>query len=159
MTHLFIDAEYAFTCAMREGMIPNYRAITDLFKKRHAALTMYAYFVGDKKKKKAISEFLHYIGIPYITIMDIEHISKAQVIGSQIAIDTVRFITSGVDAEYAFLSGDDYLIPLIEYISKYNMKPTVYYFPIIVSKELEKSLHCKLHKLTDGFFTFPKDKL
>lgn len=159
MVHILIDAEYAYTCAMRDGMLPNYKAIVDLFKKRYPNSILYAYFVGDKRKKKGISDFLSKIGVSYVIIMDVEHISKTQIIGSQISIDTVNILKGNGDYnDFVFLSGDDYLIPLIDYVSKWNSTPHVYYFPIIITKELEKSNNCKLFKLTDGFFTFPKEK-
>ena len=156
MTNVFLDAEYFFTCSMREGMIPNYKYVIDMFKQIDNNVIFYAYFVGSKEKKKSVVSFLIRNGINYVNVLDLNHVSKTQVVGSTIAIDVMKTIDE--TSTFAFLTGDDYMISIAEHLVKYNQKPHIYYFPVILSKELEK-INCKFIRLPNSYFMHrDKDK-
>ena len=151
--YIFIDTEYCWTCAIREGMIPNYRSIVEFFNETYGDNVKFAYLVGAKGKKKTVADFLVRIGINYVQILELQNCSKTQVIGTTIALDLCQSIN--FKSEYVFLTADDYMIPIVDYLNKLSIVPFIHYFPIIISKELNNT-KCNLKKISNSYLSFSK---
>ena len=136
--YIFIDAEYCYTCAVREGMVPSYKAIFELFNKNFPESVKILYHVGEAERKKRLFEFTMKLGADYNIIIDYPHVSKTQVIGSNIAIDSIKYMNrlTDPDTPFVFLTGDDYMIPIVEEFKKNMITCHLYYFPAILSKAL-----------------------
>jgi hypothetical protein len=161
-SYAFIDCEYAYTCAARENQVPNYKNLTDLIDGSFSPCVKIAYHVGDKEKKTGVSDFLSRIGIDYNVVLDYhERTSKTQLVGSQMAIDTMRYLArvNKAGTNFVYVTGDDYLVPIIEELSEHDVRVHVFHWPIILSRALDPMIAAKkfsLNTLNNRYFTYPK---
>ena len=161
MKYIFIDAEYAFTCSSREGQHPNYKNILEALNREKDESVKLVYHVGNAGKKRGVSDFLTKSGVDYNIILEFELASKTQLVGAQMGIDVMRYCQTSTDATFTFLTGDDYLIPIIAELLKYDVKIEVFYFPAIFSHELSQVLdreRIKAERMSTRYFTFPRIK-
>lgn len=158
LTYIFIDTEYCWACSTREGQIPNYKALLDMLNEKYPTNTKIAYLVGYKNKKTGIAEFLVKLGIDYVNLIDNTSCSKTQIVSSTMSVDVARVVYSGkLVKQMVFITGDDYLIPLIPFLFTYNIKIDIYYFPIILSRGLDAmDERYTLNKMTNSYFLYPK---
>jgi uncharacterized LabA/DUF88 family protein len=151
-----------YTCSRREGQIPNYKNIIDLIDEIFPDNVKMFYHVGEGGTKRGICNFLTKIGVDYNIVFDFDRVSKPQLIASQMAIDSMKCMSkAGVDDIFVFFTGDDYLIPIVEELSKFGAKVKILYFPAILSIELDsvlKQLKIPLKMLSNRFFTYPRKK-
>lgn len=161
MNHIFIDAEYAYTCSAREGQIPNYKNLIDMFDKEFAGNQKMIYHVGDKDKKRGVCDFLVRLGVDYNIILEFRFASKTQLVGAAMAIDAIKLArTASAGSKFVFLTADDYMIPIVEELcQRTQVDVHVFCFPAVVSRELEQVLKDervpRVH-LSSRYFTYPK---
>lgn len=154
----FVDTEYAFTCSRYEQMVPNYRSIFAMFDKHYAESYKIMYFVGNQSRKKGIQNFLIKLGAHFLNVHSLGHASKIQVVGSAMAIDVAERISEGrTDWDYVFLSGNDYMIPIVARLNKLGIEPYLYYFPLILSRDLE-TVQCRIVQLSSAHMTYTKEQ-
>jgi len=161
MNYIFLDAEYAYTCSAREGQIPNYKNLIDMFNQEFPKSEIIAYHVGDKDKKRGVCDFLCRSGVDYNAVLEFRWASKTQLVGAAMAIDAIKFaLQQHGDSNFVFLTADDYLIPIVEALNRINgIKIHVYCFPSLVSRELDGVLQAERIKrihLSNRYFTYPK---
>lgn len=160
--YIFIDAEYAYTCAAREGKIPYYKWIFGMFEKGCDQRIVNIYHVGDSKKKEGLCNLLFRLGADYNIVFDCMFASKTQIVGAAMAVDVMRYACEddNDDNEWLFLTGDDYIIPIVTQLQKNEKrKISVCYFPIIFSRDLEKTCSgtdIHLVSMNNKYFIFPK---
>lgn len=160
-SYIFIDAEYCFTCAVREGKIPNYVNLNGLFEKEFSPCIKIVYHSGPKAKKKKVSDFILKNGFDYSIIYDYPHTFKTQIVGAAMAIDTMKAInrlSEGEDPYFVYLSGDDYLIPILDEVRDQKLKVCVFHYQQIISRALHqycKECNVRLKTLFDRYSTFP----
>ena len=134
MKYVFIDAEYCFTCSVREGQLPNYKNIMELFNNDGSdeKTIKYVYHVGAKENKRGVCDFLTRIGVDYNIILEYDFASKTQLVGATMSFDVATHCLTQKepkDNKFYFLTGDDYLIPIVSEAFKYNQNLKVFYFP------------------------------
>jgi hypothetical protein len=156
-TYIFLDTEYCFAAAVRQGQVPNYKSITELFNEKYPDCIKVAYLVGLKEKKRSVANFLTKMGVDFVHIIDIVRSSKTQLVAATLALDVAQLIHSGEASHFVFLTADDYMIPIINFLNTKDIQPDIYYFPLIKSENIETpNLLCTLHSLTNFCFMFPK---
>lgn len=155
-TFIFLDAEYYYTVGLSEGKIPDYKTFIDMVKNKYKGTVIFIYFVGSLQKKRGIYNYLIKIGATFVNVIELFKVSKPQIIASTMALDVAKLSREDNVSHFVFLSGNDYLIPIIEHLSKINITSDVYYYPPIFSNALEKT-DCKISKLSDKYFMFPKE--
>jgi hypothetical protein len=153
ITNIYIDAEYLYAVAQREDMLPNYKMLIDNLKTTYPDSVINAYFIGDKNKKCTVMDFLHRIGVNFVHIIQLNMCSKTQVMGSVLAWDVCIATGNPHVDTFVFVSGDDYLVPIIYALSEDSYNTVVYYFPLIFSRGLEKA-GCKLNILSNSNLIF-----
>jgi uncharacterized LabA/DUF88 family protein len=157
MTLVMIDTEYCFTVAMRDGMVPNYKSIIDYITTSHPVSKKIAYFVGPKERKQGIVDFLIKSGFEFVVLHDLSMCSKTQIVAASMGIDLAELVWKEKIDHVAFVSGDDYLIPMCEHLEKKNIEFSFYYSPYILCKELqERFKNKKYNRLGASHFLFSK---
>lgn len=167
--YVFIDAEYCFTCAVREGMLPNYKAIIRLLDARHPDSIKVAYFVGSKERKKTVQSYLLNNGIDFVSILEMHRCSKTQIVGATMALDSAKVLyEEGAEIDrFVYLTGDDYMIPIIQWLHGKGQKSMIYAFSYILSKDLERMIKSErfpyretagIKELPNSLFYFGPDK-
>jgi len=160
MKYVFIDAEYAYTCSAREGQLPNYKNIMELFNSDEEKVVL-VYHVGAQDKKRGVCDFLTRLGVDYNIILEHDHASKTQLVAATMGIDVMKYFQKSKDASFYFLTGDDYLIPIINELINYELQINIFYFPAIYSIELKYVLdryNIKPKALSNRYFTYPRMK-
>ena len=166
LNYIFIDAEYAYACALREcGSLPNYKNILDMVDSEFGKPEKVIYHVGSKQRKQGFLSFLGKLGVDYNVVFDFTRASKTQLVGAAMAMDSMRICASehvGKVRSFTFLTGDDYLIPIVIDLKKYEpaLSISILYFHNIFSLDLQKVIaeyKIKTIKLGHKYFTFPKD--
>jgi len=153
-SYIFVDCEYIYTCAVHEGKIPNYKFILDILNKDHPASTKIAYFVGAMSHKKGIADYLIKIGFEYVNVLNFINASKTQIISSAMSVDVAKLLFAITCEKFIFISGDDYMLNIIDFLNEKTDKICVYYFPLIFNNGLINK--CLLTRLPDSCFMYSK---
>jgi len=155
---IYIDCEYCFTCAVHQGMIPNYKQMVDMLNKHYPKNEKYAYFLGPRERKKTVADFLLKQGVDFVNIINLRNVMKPQVIASQIALDVYKRIIDFEpgEIEIVFIGGGDYLIPIVDFVYNKGVSCTVFYYQVILSHYLFDR-GCKLEKFSNSFFAHRSD--
>lgn len=153
-TYIFIDGEYTYTCACREGKVVDYAGLIKLMNVSHIDNVKLIYFVGMAAKKKGLSDFLIKAGMDYINTIPFTDCSKTQVVASTLALDVAKLAIAEPNSTFAFVTGDDYMMPIIHFLTERSIPSYIYYFPVICYSELHK-MSCRMNQLPN-LFMFPK---
>ena len=158
MIHIYIDAEYLFTVALRENQVPNYKTLIEMMKTNYLDCIINIYFVGSKDKKRGLMDFLHKMGVNYIHIIELSNCSKTQVMGSALAWDVCLQSLNPKSEKFVFVSGDDYLVPIVDSLMKDNYPVDIYYASLICSRGLTYKDNMKMIPLSHANFMYPVGK-
>ena len=153
-TYIFIDGEYTFTCAVREGQVPDYLGLLRLLNVAHPDNVKSLYLVSESQKKKGLTDFLIKSGVDYVTMIPYANCSKTQMIAATLALDVAKISHTEKNCIFAFVTGDDYMMPIVHYLTERAIPSYVYYFPVIHYCELDK-MACRMVRLPH-LFMYPK---
>ncbi len=144
--------------------VPNYKNIIDYFNSRFKKSEKIFYHVGSKDMKRGVCDFLRKLGVDYNVVLDYNWALKPQVVAAMMGMDVMRCLDKAVKNKrtFCFLTGDDYLIPIIDDLHiKYGLNIHVCYFPAVISRELWSLLQeykIQSTSMSSRYFTYPKQK-
>jgi len=161
-TVVLCDNEYIFTSCKRENdkMLPSHRNIVGMLDEYFPDNIINFYHVGLKRDKTRLFEFLSKLKIDNI-IFECVYASKTQLIGTAMGIDTIKYLDSMAYVKnFVFISGDDYLIPIVDELTERDVNIYIMCFPILMSKELNnvcnENKNINLKFLSNKYFMFQK---
>lgn len=159
--YIFVDAEYAYSSAAREGQVPNYKNLMALFEKHFSPSVKLFYHVGEEKKRHNICNFLSRLGADYNVVQNYTHASKTQLVGANMSIDVMNYLHDPkiVDPTIVILSGDDYVIPIVQELHQRKVRQIVMHYSNFMAIDLLNLLETnkiEIHSLNKKYFTWPK---